>query len=116
MAPVVGRARAVYDLAAVQEDVPVGSLVLACPLKLQSGNGLALEFSTARSSVSSEVLVRRRPVLYAHGEMYGLVTVTQGSRYMSNAVTHPRCIFWTANFTKAAQIGPKYGFPGDLCA
>jgi hypothetical protein len=39
MAPEVGRARAVYDLAAVQEDVPIGSLVLARPLKLQSGNG-----------------------------------------------------------------------------
>jgi hypothetical protein len=55
-----------------------------------------------------------KKVLYAHGEMYGLVTVTQGSRYMSNAVTHPRCIFWTANFTKAAQIGPKSGFSGGF--
>jgi hypothetical protein len=40
-------------------------------------------------------------VLYAHGEMYGPVTVTQGSPYMSNAVTHPRYMFWRANFSKS---------------
>jgi hypothetical protein len=35
----------------------------------------------------------RQNVLYAHGEMYGQVTVTQGSPYIGNAVTHPRCMF-----------------------
>jgi hypothetical protein len=55
-------------------------------------------------------------LLYAHGDMYGSVTVTQGSPYISNAVTHPRCMCWRANFSEVAQISPKSGFPGDLCA
>jgi len=55
-------------------------------------------------------------LLYAHGEMYGQVTLTQGSPYISNAVTHPRCMSWRVNFSKVAQISPSYGFPGDLCA
>jgi hypothetical protein len=60
--------------------------------------------------------IASRPVLYAHGEMYGLVTVMQGSPYIGNAVTHPRYMFWRANFLKAVQIGPKCSFSGDLCA
>jgi hypothetical protein len=32
-------------------------------------------------------------VRYAHSDMYGWVTVTQGSPYISNAVTHSRYMF-----------------------
>jgi hypothetical protein len=55
-------------------------------------------------------------LLYAHNEMYGQVTVTQGSPYISNAVTHLRYMFWRANFLKAVQISPDFGFLGGLCA
>jgi hypothetical protein len=58
----------------------------------------------------------RRPLLYAHGEMYGLVTVTQGSPYVSKAVTHLECMPLRANLPKLAQISSKSGFSGDLCA
>jgi hypothetical protein len=55
-------------------------------------------------------------LLYAHGEMYGSVTVTQGCPYVSNAITHPRYFFSRAGFPKVAQICPKSGFVGNLCA
>ena len=47
---------------------------------------------------------------------YGSVTVTQGSPYISNAVTRPRYMFWRANFLKAVQISPDFGFLGGSCA
>jgi hypothetical protein len=62
---------------------------------------------------ASAEVSRLLTLLYAHGEMYGLVTVTQGSPYVSNAVTHPRYMCWRANFSEVAQISPKFGFPGD---
>jgi hypothetical protein len=42
-------------------------------------------------------------VLYAHDEMYGSVTVTQGSPCISYAVTHSRYMCWRANFSEVAQ-------------
>jgi hypothetical protein len=57
----------------------------------------------------------RRP-LYAHGEMNGSVTVTQGVPYISNAVTHPRYMFSRADCLSLAQISPKFVFLGGLCA
>jgi hypothetical protein len=49
-------------------------------------------------------------ILYAHDEMYGQVSVTQGSPYIGNAVTHPKYVFSRANFSKVAQISPNSGF------
>jgi hypothetical protein len=57
-----------------------------------------------------------RFVLYAHGEMYGSVTVTQGFSYIGDAVTHPRYMFSRANFSEVAQISPKSGFLRGVCA
>jgi hypothetical protein len=51
-------------------------------------------------------------ILYAHDEMYGQVTVTQGSPYIGNAVKHPRYVFSRANLSRLSQISPKSGFLG----
>jgi hypothetical protein len=51
-------------------------------------------------------------LLYAHGEMYGSVTVTQGSPYISNAVTHPRYMSWRVDFSKSPRSAQAMAFLG----
>jgi hypothetical protein len=58
----------------------------------------------------SEPRPETNAILYAHDEIYGQVTVTQGSPYIGNAVTHPKYMLSRANFLKVAQISAKSGF------
>jgi hypothetical protein len=51
-------------------------------------------------------------VLYAHGDMYGSVTVTQGSPYISNAVTHPRYMFEQLTSQKSPKSAHNLAFLG----
>jgi hypothetical protein len=49
-------------------------------------------------------------ILYAHDGMYGQVTVTQGSSYISNAVTHPTYMFKRANPSKSPKSARNLAF------
>jgi hypothetical protein len=72
-----------------------------------SGHELELRFVRSQPTPFSACVCF---VLYAHDGMFGQVTVTQGSSYISNAVTHPKYMFSRANSSKLPKSARNLAF------